>query len=91
MLEIRRIRRENIDKEARRRLMIEDDREEKELRSYVAQSITAEMVSSLPGARNNDNRGNEVKTPAARQSGSAEWINDRGENGMGADQSHHSR
>ena len=91
MLEIRRLRRENIDKEVRRRLMIEDDREEKELRSYVAQSLTAEMVSSLPGARSNDNRGDEVKTLAARQSGSAEWINDRGENGMGADQSHGSR
>ena len=91
MLEIRRIRRENIDKEARRRLMIEDDKEEKELRGYVAKSIAAEMVNSLPGACNNDNRGNEVKTPAVRQSGSAEWINDRGENGMGANQSHHGR
>jgi peptide-N4-(N-acetyl-beta-glucosaminyl)asparagine amidase len=91
MLEIRRLRRENIDKEARRRLLIEDDREEKELRSYVAHSLTAEMVSSLPGARNNETRGDEVKTLAARQNGSAEWINDRGENGTGADQSHDNR
>ena len=91
MLEIRRLRRENIDKETRRRLMLEDDREEKELRSYVAQSLTAEMVSSLPGARSNDTRGDEVKTLAARQSGNVEWINDRGENGMGAGQSHDSR
>jgi peptide-N4-(N-acetyl-beta-glucosaminyl)asparagine amidase len=71
--------------------MTEDDREERELRSYVAQSLAAEMVSSLPGARTNDSRGGEVKTPAGRQTGSAEWISDRGENGMGADQSHGGR
>lgn len=71
--------------------MIEDEREERELRNYVAESLTAEMVQSFPGARTNDNRADEVKTPAARQTGSAEWINTRGENGMGADQSHNSR
>jgi peptide-N4-(N-acetyl-beta-glucosaminyl)asparagine amidase len=71
--------------------MIEDEREEKELRSYVAHSLTAEMVSSLPGARTIDGRGDEVKTLAARENGSAEWINDRGENGMGADESHDNR
>ena len=71
--------------------MIEDEREERELRSYVAESLTAEMVSSLPGARNMDSRDDEIKTFSARQTGSAEWINDRGENGMGADQGHESR
>jgi peptide-N4-(N-acetyl-beta-glucosaminyl)asparagine amidase len=91
MLQIRKLRRENIDKEARRRLMIEDEREERELRNYVAQSLTTEMISSLPGARTNGTRGDEVKTLAARQTGSAEWINDRAENGMGADQNNNSR
>jgi peptide-N4-(N-acetyl-beta-glucosaminyl)asparagine amidase len=71
--------------------MIEDEREERELRNYVALSLTAEMVSSLPGARTSDGRDDEVKTLAARENGSAEWINDRGENGMGADQSHDNR
>lgn len=57
----------------------------------MAKSLAAEMVNSLPGARTNDTRGDEVKTPAGRQTGSAEWINDRGENGMGEDQSHGGR
>lgn len=71
--------------------MIEDEREERELRGYVALSLTAEMVNSLPGTHTNDTRGDEVKTLTARQTGNAEWINDRGENGMGTDQSHGSR
>ena len=94
MQEIRKIRRENLDKEARRRLMKEDDREERELRGYVAQSLTAEMVSSLPGSVSGESRGDEVKAPAARQSGSPEWINERGEGGVGQpgpDQRHDGR
>lgn len=66
--EIRKLRRENIDKESRRRLMREDEREEKELRSYVAQSLTSEMINSLPGAIDTaESRRDEVKTPAERQ------------------------
>ena len=88
-LEIRKIRRANMEKEAQRRLIDEDAREEKELRSYVAQAVTADMVSSFPGAvaANGEppraSSGDGIKTPAARQSGSPEWINARGENGMG--------
>jgi peptide-N4-(N-acetyl-beta-glucosaminyl)asparagine amidase len=48
--EIRKLRRENMDKEVRRRLMKEDEREERELRGYVAQSLTADMINSLPGS-----------------------------------------
>ena len=64
--------------------MKEDAREEKELRSYVAQALTAQMVSTMPGAvqcQSRTSTADEVKTPAGRQSGSPEWINARGENG----------
>ena len=50
--EIRKLRRENMDKEQRRRLMREDEREEKELRGYVAQSLTEDMMNSLPTSAN---------------------------------------
>ena len=66
--EIRKIRRENMDKEQRRRLMREDDREERELRTYVAHSLTSEMLLSLPGSTDDRiSRPGEVKTPAERQ------------------------
>jgi len=84
MQEIRKIRRENVDKEGRRRLMREDDREEKELRSYVAQQVAEEMVNSLPGrVQGEGSMVQEIKVPEARQSGTAEWVNERGEGGLG--------
>lgn len=48
--EIRRMRRENLSKEERRRLVMEDVREEEELRGYVAEAIAAEVTSMLPGS-----------------------------------------
>ncbi len=87
MQEIKKMRRENMDKSDQSRLMKEDAREEKELRSYVARTLTAQMVSTMPGAVKGQARNtssspaDEVKTPASRQSGSPEWINARGENG----------
>ena len=48
--DIRRTRRENMPKEDRRRLFIEDEREEKELRDYVIQTLTASLSSMLPGS-----------------------------------------
>ena len=66
--EIRRVRRDNVDKQARQRLMREDEREERELRGYVAQTLTSEMIDSLPGSVNTiEARLGEVKTPAERQ------------------------
>lgn len=64
--EIRKIRRENVDKEVRRRLMREDQREEQELRSYVAHSLANDMINSIPGALH-PAPGSEVKTAAERQ------------------------
>jgi peptide-N4-(N-acetyl-beta-glucosaminyl)asparagine amidase len=77
-----------MDKPDQSRLMKEDAREEKELRSYVAQALTAQMVSTMPGAvqgqsgaTTSSSPADEVKTPAGRQSGATEWINARGESG----------
>ncbi len=81
------MRRENMDKPDRSRLMKEDAREEKELRSYVAQALTAQMVSTLPGAVQGSSRyqsspsADDVKTPVGRQDGSSEWMNAQGDNG----------
>ena len=69
--EIRRMRRQSLSKEERRRLIKEDDREERELRSYVAQAIAADVASMLPGslasatAQNDDQK----RPLAGRQSG----------------------
>ena len=63
-----------MEKEQRRRLMKEDEREERELRGYVAQSLTAEMIDSLPGGTGA--QGQEVKTPAQiEQEQQAAWAN----------------
>lgn len=48
--EIRRLRRENLSKEERRRLIMEDQREELELSGYVAQALATEVTSMLPGS-----------------------------------------
>jgi peptide-N4-(N-acetyl-beta-glucosaminyl)asparagine amidase len=73
MLEIRKIRRENLDKPDRMRLVKEDDREERQLRGYVASALTSEMISSMPGAVSESRQG--VKSPAERQDGPvvAQW------------------
>ncbi len=76
MHEIRKIRRENTqDKQVRQQLMREDEREERELRSFVAQSLATDMINSMPGAVN-PQRGAEVKNPADRQQEAAvPWSN----------------
>lgn len=65
--EVRKLRRENMEKSVRTRLMKEDEREEKELRSYVAHSITHEMINSLPGAVSTPTGGDVVKSIEERQ------------------------
>lgn len=87
--EIRRMRRENLSKEERRRLMKEDEREERELRAYMAQAIATEINNLLPdpnntGSNNHQNPpSDEHKTPVAVQDGTAEWLHTRPEGGMG--------
>ncbi len=73
MHEIRKIRRDNMEKSVRTQLMREDEREERELRSYVASSLAKEMIHSMPGAVS-PQRSDEVKTPAERQQEAAvQW------------------
>jgi peptide-N4-(N-acetyl-beta-glucosaminyl)asparagine amidase len=83
------MRRANMEKSDQSRLLKEDAREEKELRSYVATALAAQMASTLPGAvqpsasspHASSSPADEVKTPAGRQGGSPDWMNALGENG----------
>ncbi|RMZ88235.1 hypothetical protein DV736_g4537, partial [Chaetothyriales sp. CBS 134916] len=60
--EIRKMRRENMDKPVQNRLRHEDEREERELRRYVAHSLTAEMMNEMTVAANAG--GDRAKTAA---------------------------
>ncbi|KAG7293188.1 peptide-N4-(N-acetyl-beta- glucosaminyl)asparagine amidase [Staphylotrichum longicolle] len=97
MQEIKHLRRSNLDKQARFQLEKEDSREDRELRSYVVASITQAVTQLVPtneagpSATGNPRRapssGDDTKVPVsadlpARQSGNAEWVAARGENGM---------
>lgn len=79
--EIKKLRRENASKEDRRRLIIEDHREEKELRGYVLGALAAEIgrinISGQPAA---PPAGEEQKLPE-RVSGDRAWRAARGEAG----------
>ena len=93
--EIRQKRREGLSKEQKRRLIKEDEREEKELRGYVVQALAAEIekliksggaspspqaMSLSPSTSTDSKRPAEQDLPA-RQSGDAQWRRARGENG----------
>ncbi|KAI9782654.1 MAG: peptide-N4-(N-acetyl-beta- glucosaminyl)asparagine amidase [Candelina submexicana] len=85
--EIRRMRRENLSKEERRRLIKEDEREEKELQAYAAHALAVEVTNMLPGSPASATTPDEQKLPAGRQSGAVDWIQARGEAGPGHDPS----
>ncbi|OAX79063.1 hypothetical protein ACJ72_06619 [Emergomyces africanus] len=85
--EIRQMRRENLSKEERRRLMKEDEREERELRGYMAQAIATEINNLFPngrissngsgngGTNGNEASADETKVPVTTQNGTVEWVN----------------
>ncbi|OAT11768.1 peptide-N4-(N-acetyl-beta-glucosaminyl)asparagine amidase [Blastomyces gilchristii SLH14081] len=84
ILEIRRMRRENLSKEERRRLIKEDEREERELRGYMAQAIATEINNLFPngrisnngnGTNGNDASADESKVPVTTPNGNVEWVN----------------
>ncbi|KAI1334641.1 peptide-N4-(N-acetyl-beta-glucosaminyl)asparagine amidase [Xylariaceae sp. FL0016] len=96
MQEIKNIRRANLSKDQRFRLEKEDSREDRELRGYVVASITQAVSRMVPGPSSSSTvRPSPVPTPRAssnedhkvpaeqpgRQSGNAEWVAARGENG----------
>ncbi|KAI9891755.1 MAG: peptide-N4-(N-acetyl-beta- glucosaminyl)asparagine amidase [Vezdaea aestivalis] len=81
--EIRQMRRgDNISKEEKRRLIAEDAKEEKDLQKFVAQAIAAAVTDMLPGRPGASDAADLAKLPAGRQSGSAEWVQSRGEAGQ---------
>ena len=80
--EIRRMRRETMPKDERKRLIIEDECEEKELRGYVVQALAASIGKMLPGGGN----GEEIKLPT-RTTGAEAWRQARGEDGTGGNPS----
>ncbi len=89
--EIRRQRRENMPKEERMRLIVEDEREDKELRNYVVQALAASIGTMLPisptspatqGQVPPPPSGDEAKVPA-RLNGAEQWRQARGEENGG--------
>lgn len=83
--EIRRKRREGLKGTDLRRLQKEDEREEKELRCYMASALAAEINNMLP--RHLVGRPEDQKHPGARQGASTEWLAARGHGNTGPDRS----
>ncbi|KAL9130673.1 MAG: hypothetical protein Q9217_001200 [Psora testacea] len=79
--EIRRMRRENTLKDDRKKLLIEDEREERELRGYVVKSLAAEIGKMLPNGQQSSASPGEQQKLEERQSGTREWREARGEAG----------
>lgn len=83
--EIRRLRREQLSKEDRHRLIKEDEREARELRSYVVSALANEIERMIqpPGAASPSTSSTTGPKLPARQTGAAQWRQARGENGAG--------
>lgn len=77
--EIRKKRRENLGKTDERRLIKEDEREERELRAYMASSLAAEINNLLPQSTG---RLDEQKVPEA----AVDWAHGRQSGSTGPDQ-----
>ena len=79
--EIKQTRRASMLKDERKRLLIEDEREERELQGFVVQALAAEIGKMLPTGRSGG--GDDIKVPeqSARRSGAQAWREARGENG----------
>ena len=99
MNEITQMRRENLSKDEKRRLIRDDQREERELRSYVVLALTSEIERIIPSSPVNGNKrsnagsggsggsggSSEIKLPS-RQTGTETWRRARGENGTNGPQ-----
>ncbi|KAJ5891392.1 uncharacterized protein N7473_007620 [Penicillium subrubescens] len=83
--EIRRKRRENMSKTDQRRLIKEDEREERELRGYTASALAAEIQKILP--RSLVGRPDDQKHADDREEAASEWLSARGHGHSGPDRS----
>ena len=79
--EIKQTRRASMLKDERKRLLIEDEREERELQGFVVQALAAEIGKMLPTGRSGG--GDDIKVPeqSARRSGAQAGREARRENG----------
>ena len=80
--EIRQMRRQNLPKEEKRRIIREDQREERELRNFVVSALTAGLEKLVIS---NASSAVDIKLPA-RTTGTEEWRRLRSENGAADDQ-----
>ncbi|KAI1906795.1 Protein png1 [Ophidiomyces ophidiicola] len=71
--EIRRKRRENLSKENCRRLMKEDEREERELRGYMVQALASEINNLLPNG-SVASQSDEIKDPITTSDDAMHWV-----------------
>lgn len=67
MYEIRKLRRDGMNKPEQQNLRWDDEREEKELQSFVATSVTQEMLKSMPGSQPSAARSGEQKAISQSQ------------------------
>lgn len=90
--EIRKKRRDGLSKTDQKRLLKEDEREERELRAYLAAGLAAEINNLFPAHRTRG-RSDEQKTPAERQDASVESLiaAQRGPGHSGPDRSQNGR
>lgn len=71
MYEIRKLRRDGMAKPDQQRLRAEDEKEERELQTYVAHAITRDMLNIMPGSRPQQ-QDNKVTSEAQQN---AQWQN----------------
>lgn len=67
MYEIRKLRRDGMNKPEQQNLRWDDEKEEKELQSFVATSVTQEMLKSMPGSQQASDRSGEQKLATQSQ------------------------
>ncbi|KAK5101604.1 Protein png1 [Exophiala xenobiotica] len=70
--EVRKLRRDGMNKPDQQRLRGEDEREERELQQYVMRSITKDLLNSTPGSRPDAGRSDDQKVPT-QSSQQARW------------------
>jgi peptide-N4-(N-acetyl-beta-glucosaminyl)asparagine amidase len=77
LLEIRKMRRENLSKKDKHRLIKEDEREEQELRRFMATSLAAQITRIIPtgNSRRVSARTDEQKAAASRDEAATGWLN----------------